>query len=807
MKLLQSITNPSNDSKLWAVWIWNGRVFEEQILSQIQGFIDKGFGGIIIKPSRDLSPACFSKEFYDIFEKVLKKASDADLSVRIAEDFSVSWSGLYDHILDKDPECRSLRLTLLEHIDITHKEPVEYRLDEPDKYLILAAKVSDSVIDMSNVIPLEEHIKEGVLSWKPSDKNTWRVIILQKVYEYDCNGNYLPNPFRSKFVQKYISSVLEKFRAGFNKYLSGVFKGFVNEMPPALPDSNSIAWDDDLITKYKSRYKKDMLTLLPALFFEVDDANVRIRSHILSFIYFTMFEKFPGVFESWAKRHRFSQWVLSGEQRTDPENEFFKDIVYQTDAKVNTTGIQCHNGINGSYSVFRASVDSNSIEIRRESLAVVGRNRNNQSSTLASLKNEIETAVISGAKHIIMDGCFVNLERRGYLKTPFNPFWYHEAWDNIDKLTSYTASVNEMLKDAQWFRSVAVVSPYQSGMADYYRHNNEKIKEVLKTFTDVLHKLDENGFPYDIVTEKYLVSCSINNNGEVSPPNKERKGNYQAIIIPYSRIIDNSLFVLLEKILGKGGTIIFINEPPQGTFNDGKTNTFAARVAKMMKPKYENANFASVNTFCDYMSKVTKTTEFVPNTFVKNIKREYAEFKDYSIYCIMNTSDVETRDVNMVLPLNNHFYYIDVQEQKIHDLEPSEVQEEGYALFDMTTAPGQVHYIASSSNQLSSSDEAQLPDFIYSNMRNYRIIVKGKWSFKPDDYNMLPVSNINMKFGINKETAAFSHYHEGYFEADRLPEKAYLAFCGILNKKFRNNECSLFINGCDVGKIVEEDPD
>ena len=136
-----SLTKPSPDNRLWALWIWNKKITEDEMVRQLNAFIDKGFGGVAIRPARDISPAYLSEEFLNFFEKVLVIAKENGIGVRIADDFSLPWNDFFQSQAEQNASYRAQQLVLECSCIISSKEQFEYNVPDKSKYIILAVKI------------------------------------------------------------------------------------------------------------------------------------------------------------------------------------------------------------------------------------------------------------------------------------------------------------------------------------------------------------------------------------------------------------------------------------------------------------------------------------------------------------------------------------------------------------------------------------------------------------------------------------------------------------------------------------------
>lgn len=783
MKNLKNVlNNPDQASMLWALWIWNKAISEGEMLKQLNSFIESGFGGVAIRPTRDIIPSYLSKEFFHLFKRVLIVAKTNNIKVRIADDFSIPWSGFFQAEAEQNSSFRAQKLVLEHSCIVASKDVFEYNVPDKHSYVILAVKNINGIIDPNTVKNLQIGSKTSALSWK-APAGEWQVMVFKKTWYLDPLGYYVPNVFNPKVAQLYIQNVIEKFKTAFSKYIPLTLEGFICEMPTYLPSENGIPWDDDLIIKYKSRYKKNLIDILPSLFFNVDDFFAKNRSHVYNFILQAMYERFPVVLETWAKKHRISQWVICPERDINWSENILKDVMAIPSAHLASTGVQNQDGTDKDYGVVRAMADMNSIEHRRETIAVVGRNRKGAGATLQSIKTEIDQHSFIETSKIILDGCYFNLDQRSYIKTPFNPAWYHPDWDQMKHLCDYTARILTFSRNLQRSRPVAVVMPSSSVMADYLPSNDESVRKGMHIFRKVIDDLQAKNTEFDVISEQFLISCTIKANGEFGTATRVRKGSYQAVIFPFSRLINNSTFVFLEKLAVKKGTIVFIDEIPQGNFDDGQSASFTARVTKLNRPKNQTVHVVSVNDFLSKLSHIENVVEVnVAGKPCSDIYATHGFGEGYEIYFFHNNSLKHDYFATIKFPEANHVYFVDFREGEFYEIENVE-KTDSVCIIELDFSPKQTSVLLLSSVKipgLNSKKGKNHPINLFgTKSRNYRVVLKDRWLFSPDTFNALPLASWNARIGLSRDTGGYSHYYEAYFETEEVPETCLLALYGL----------------------------
>ncbi len=814
------LENPLKDARLWALWIWNKDITEDEMINQINSFIEKGFGGVAIRPGREMKPVYLSEEFLSLFEKVCVIAKENGINIRIADDFSLPWNGFFQSHAEQNSSYRAQKLVLEHTSTVGSKEVFEYSVLDESEYIVLVAKITEGKINPNTVKIIPVTTKNSIVSWK-SPAGDWQVMVFKKTWYLDPLGYYVPNVFNPKVAQVYIQVVLEKLKSAFSKFIPAPFEGFICEMPTYLPSENGIPWDDDLIIKYKSRYKKNLVEVLPSLFFEVDDNFAKNRSHVYHFILQAMYERFPLILETWAKKHRISQWVLSFERDVNWAENALRDVMAIPTAGLSSVGMQNQDGTERNYAVVRAMADMNSIEFRRETIAVVGRNRQNGSGTLQSIKEEIDQHAFLGTSKIILDGCYFNLDQRSYVKSPYNPSWYHPDWDQMQELSKYTARLLTLSRNLQQSCSVAVVMPSSSIMADYLPSNDESVRKGMHLFRKVVDTLQCRNIEFDVVSEQFLISCLVKSNGEFGTAARIRKGNYSAVIFPFARLISNSTFVFLEKLAVKKGMVIFINEAPQGNFDDGQSASFTARVTRLTRPRNDSVHIVSVNDFVSRLAEVEQAFSVtVGGKACSEIQTTYGSGNNYDIFYLHNSSVKRDYFTTIECTEKNHIYLVDCHEGELHEIENVQ-NNDGLSILDLDIAPKQTCVLLASDSKVPGVDakkDKKHPFNVFGTVnRNYRVVLKDRWSFSPDanSFNVLPLASWNKRIGLSRDSGGYSHYYEAYFETEEVPQTCMLVFCGISNfKKLMSSsirEFEVSVNGIvispfqlDKGEEVSE---
>ena len=780
----------------WALWIWNGQVDAPEVERQVNELISRGFGGIAVRPGRDMRPAGMSREFLDNFGVVLEAARSHKVGVRLADDFSLVWDGCLDGMIGNSRRLRAEYLAFERDVAPSSGElDVEVAVNPAFEYIAQALKKVGKTLSTADVRQVAVPAGKSTFRWKAAGPE-WRLLLYRREQVRSQSGRGVPNVLNQKTVFGYIQTTLEVIKSEFSKYVPTTFEGFITEMPALRPGGNAIYWDDDIAVKYKSRYKREFMPMLPALFLDLPGAE-RARTQAHSFIFNLMAERFAAVLDGWAKKYRLSQWVLWPEAGVyRPENAMCDGFV-PPEAAIPSLGLQNLDGGLENFALLRAAADVNTNQYRRETLTVVGRNRTGAGNALLDLKHEIDLSLLAGPSRVIIDGIYFNTDQRNTCKAPFNPSWYSPEWEHMKLLCDYSARAQEMVAGLHASREVAVLSPSGAVMGDYTPGNSAAAAAGLARFHKAVDALCCFGKGFDVVTEELLLSCMVRQNGEFATADRIRKGNYQALVVPYAPFVSRSLLVFFERLAVKGTTLVFIDEPPIGTYEDGATASIASRVQKLVAPRRENVSVVATADLEQVLAGIKPEAALV---------RESGEPSDVGVqvyhgeggrlYLFHNVLDSAEQTVIAEVQAEKYFATIDCATGALTEIEPVEV-ERNVARLRLTLSPLQTAFVVSGAVPVGKAEEGgfsphSLPP------RSYRIIFKDQWDFEPLSANVLPLSSWNVRMGTSRESGQISHFYETSFEVKDIPSSCVAMMCGLSRSDAPFQGTEVTLNGVRI---------
>jgi hypothetical protein len=778
LKSLKNVLGkPAPESYPWAIWNWNGTITPEKIATQFKGFVDALFSGIIIRPSSDMSPGYLSDEFLAFIEHVVALAKEHSLQLRIYDDLTLKKSTLFAASINQSVKLRAQRLVLEQSITPSEHDDLTLNIENPETAIVLAVKVSDHQINIADTKQLTVKPDKNNIVWK-AQAGEWRLIILRKQFVYDSGSNFLPNLLNGKTVSIFSQLVLDPLKT-LLEASGAVFSGFVTSIPSINPSDNGIPWDDDLIASYKTLFKKDLIKLLPAFFFENCTQSQKIRQQFYTFIFDSVNNNFIAPLEAWLKKNHLSTWILFSDlSKRIVSNELDGEMI-STGCASQICGLDSNKNITENQEALRLFANSRTLERKGEYVSIIGHNQTNTSSMLQHFKRDVDLVTTITPCTIAFDGFFVNPEYQASLCSSVNTFTYSPEWRFMRDLCKYTAHVKELVKNVAWTKQALVLSPLTEMLSDYFPNNNAYSRKGYELFSKTIAMLDRLSISYDCVSDNYLASCEIGENGGIISTHSSGIQTCNAIIIPFAPLISKAILSFIEKAVQKNVNVFFIDEVPKGTIEDGIAPAITGRIMKLLDPKKNHVSIVKSDSPDSSLGEIETSFFTIANSHRdSDILVSFGKSENFDIYMMHNTSEDKDQVIHVTMPDYKHFSIADMESGEIFELENIE-RDSGTAFFDICFMPAETFIILGSSAKIAN---AVFEKFTKTGVnpftlfhRCYRIIFKAQWNFTTPSLNSLPLGNWSMRMGLSRDSGIFSHFYESNFHIKTQLSTCFLA--------------------------------
>jgi hypothetical protein len=488
----------------------------------------------------------------------------------------------------------------------------------------------------------------------------------------------------------------------------------------------------------------------------------------------------------------FLSQLIAQNKKFKFDNDFLMTTIspYYPDESLQLIPEKEKNPLQASYSISQFGVpDSeplskllyNNLQSNRSVVrTVVGRNRDSVSSTMQGLKFEIDKHAIWGGRRWIFDGMALKSNPQNHFYTPNNPFVYSQSWPYFSSLVEYAQTISKLLDGVAQVKHALMIYPRATLYNAYNLSGRGEYCRTLSAMEECGTLCTKLQIGYDVVDENELLGGKTGKNTLLLSANGGKK-SYTAVILPRISILSRRTIDLLEQLAKKDINVFWMGNLPTMTLEQGALPAVRQQLEQSIKKLPAMKYFETIATAeqdlqhaCPVPIRIRSASRPVDDICVLQTEG------NHTCFLLYNRSEETDRHVDIFLETNKKLFLGDIDNEELYKFPKIQQVEKGYQ-FDLNFQPRQL-YLFVCSNQNLPSGKGHLIETQLGLDRKYRIVFKDKWTFKPDQLNVLPLTYWNMRLGGSKENNGFFRFYETYLEAEDVPDQLKFRLSSIVNR-------------------------
>ena len=545
------------------LWFWNdSRVEPAELISQMSGYKDAGYGGLSILPfGKGFGPEYLSDEYFDVYRVCIENAQKLGLSLWIYDEYGfpsgtagdINGDGI-GRFRQRYPTHTIKRLDKAEY----KSKPEEIIERELAPEYLMAAVAMDTVT--LERIDLISHIEDGKLKWQAPATGNWKVMLFTCV---DA-GNTIVDYMCPEAVNLYIGMTHEEYYKRFGEYFGTTIVGtFFDE--PSLYYAEGRSWTPDFNKKFEAKYGYSPALYYPALWYDIGTQTEQARNSLFGFRSELYAEGYTKLVSDWSIKHGL---MATGHQDNEEivncvgtSGDLMKCFKY-----LDIPGIDKIGGrrpTEGFYKIVSsAAYNWDRSLVMSETYGAMG---NIDWNTIFGIAME---QYAKGINILIPHAVWYDTNKvvfRPELSLR-NPIYA----DSLRVFTDYLSRLNALMQnDARWIGDVAVLYPihtmqsghYMDGPLGYYR-GGVAIPELDYVNVGVA-LFDSLGCDYMFLHPEVLdEQCRVIGD-KLLLENKIQYNAFSILLIPACRTISLSNMEKIRDFAQAGGAVIFTSYLPQ----------------------------------------------------------------------------------------------------------------------------------------------------------------------------------------------------------------------------------------------------
>jgi len=564
--VFQAFVDPPAEFRSAPLWVWNNRVTEAEIETQLGDFKAHGIGGVFIHPRPGLITPYLSKEWLDLCRSAVEVGKGLGMKVWIYDENSYPSGFAGGHVPAEMPDSigKGLRLTKAGSLP-----PVF-----PEKPLVVLKKVEAGFEDIT-----EKALQPaaGALG-----KGEYYIFTVQKAAPEAWFGSFTYVDLMSRAVtEKFLDVTLNAYKQAigeeFGVTVPGSFQDEAHIGPVMGPDI--VNFTPSIFDAFQKKWNYDLRPYLPSLFEEIGDWRA-VRHNF----YATTLELF---IEGWAKPYYDScaengLWLTGHYLEHEwPGPNYASDYLGML-AHSHMPGIDClmnqwQTGPHDQFGNARPPKEIRSIanQLGRARTMSETYGAGGWDLRFVDQKRIADWEFALGVNFINQHLSYMTIMGARKRDHP-QSFSYHEPWWHAYKvMADYLGRLSVVMSKGRQLNRVLVMEPTTTAWMHYVPGAQpERLKAIADGFTGFINRMEAAQVEYDLGSEDVL-----RNHGRVEGRNMvvgERR--YDIVVLPEEmENLNAPTAELLTRYLEAGGRVLSLSEGLR--YVDGKASDEPARLA------------------------------------------------------------------------------------------------------------------------------------------------------------------------------------------------------------------------------------
>lgn len=585
-EVLEAFKSPPAEFRSAPLWVWNDRVTEEQIETQLSDFKAHGIGGVFIHPRPGLITPYLSEEWLSLCRHAVDVGKKLGMKVWIYDENSYPSGFAGGHVPAQMPDAArtGLRMRRAAELPETFESP-------PVLILRLTPAGFEDITQQVNQKALG-HGDYFIFDLIRSEPSPW--------YGGFTYVDLMRRDVTEKFLDVTLNAYKKVIGAEFGAAVPGVFQ---DEAEIAPPWGNDIVnYTPALFDSFQARWGYDLRLHLPSLFEEIGDWR-RIRHNY----YATLLELF---INGWAKPYydycTENSLVFTGHYwehewpvpRVSPDNMAMYALAHMPgiDCLMNDWQTDTHAQFGNARAVKEIRSVANQLGRLRTMSETYG--AGGWDLTFFDQKRIGDWEYALGVNFLNQHLSFITVKGARKRDHPLS-FSYHEPWWRAyNILADYFGRLSVAMTKGEQVNRILVLEPTTTAWMYYSpQGQTEDFKALGDEFQDFINSLQADQIEYDLASEAIL-----RGHGKIRGK-KLAVGEclYDFLVLPprFENMNEETL-ALLKKYLAQGGKILSLAGAPK--FMNGQTTdkieTLASRHEKNWLSVSRQAAMSKMNELC-----------------------------------------------------------------------------------------------------------------------------------------------------------------------------------------------------------------
>jgi hypothetical protein len=557
-------------------WFWNGDISEDKIESQLHEMKKSNtVGSVCILGWEGLSTEYLSDQWFEKVKFACKVAKDVGLDIWLYDELRWPSGHAGGKVLESNPEYKSKCLSRHKW-----KEKGPKKVNIPvynGTVAIIAARLGNSKIMENSLTDISGLILQGVNTWSIPE-GEWEIHVFS-VEECAFRTTFTDLKYvdllDNQAVNKFISITYDEYYKRMPEYFGDVIKAVITDEPGVycgikeyFINPETIPWTPSLFDQFKIRKGYDLKKYLPALWEDIGNQTIKIRTDFYSF-YSELFE------ETYFKNLR--QWCDDHRIKLNIQPSHEESLKYATRMMGNYFKVMQYSNLPGADEVYfwdkqnitpkiasSAARSFGYLTTYCEVFAAYGWDM-----TLAKMKGISDWLFTRGINRLQLSAYYFAMDGNWRFEIPPSLFFQNPFWEYMPHYSEYVSRLTYMLSQGQQVVPIAMLYPIQTAMGVLSASNDSIIDQIDKDLKQLSTLLLQNQYDYNFIDETSLEEKILIIKNDDKTVLRMQIGSvladFELLILPNVSILSKKSLDQIKLFYKNGGKIIAFGSLPKLT--------------------------------------------------------------------------------------------------------------------------------------------------------------------------------------------------------------------------------------------------
>ncbi len=567
---LDTFQDPPAEYRSAPLWVWNDRVTEEQIETQLADFKAHGIGGVFIHPRPGLITPYLSDEWLELCRLAVEVGKSLGMKVWIYDENSYPSGFAGGHVPAEMPDSRGLALRMAKTLEL----PASF--EEAPLLVLRRSAAGDGFEDIT-----EWALQPG--SRDSLGAGEYFIFTIQQAPASPWFGGYFyVDIMRRDVTEKFIDLTLNAYKRTIGGEFGGAVPGSFQDEAHIKPAGgrDAINFTPQLFDWFQGMWRYDLRAHLPSLFEETGEWRM-VRHNYYATLLALFIENWARPYYEYCSANNLAftghywehEWPIP---RLCPDNLAMAAYAHMPgiDCLMNQWATGPHAQFGNARAVKEIRSAANQLGQQRTMSETYG--ASGWDLTFYDQKRIADWEFALGVNFVNQHLSYVTIMGARKRDHPLS-FSYHEPWWHAYKIMGdYLGRMSAVMSKGEQRNRILVLEPTTTAWMYYAPGDqSEQLKALGESFQDFVNALEAAQVEYDLVSENMLQNHARAKRKKLVVGQRR----YDLFVLPPGlENLNGSTVKLLGQFLQAGGKVISLTGAHPG-WTDGKISERVAELA------------------------------------------------------------------------------------------------------------------------------------------------------------------------------------------------------------------------------------